>query len=376
MIPEKTHAAEGTGADDALPEVSVIIPTYNRLWCLPRAVGSCRGTRCRTEIIVVDDGSTDGTWEWLQAQPDVRALRQPNAGQTYAINRGTAAARAPYVRFLDSDDALVADMIDRQLAAARAAGATLVYSRVDRIDLESGVVMRNPDLAVWDDFVAAQLGEGDGGHFLGMLFHRSLVESVPRRPDFALREDRMFLLEVALLGPRTEHVPGCAGYWSRHADQMHDTYRGTKEVVANWQHVTIYRRILGELERRGELTPRRRRAAAGVLVRLAHDIARTDRVEARQLWDWAVSLDPGAADRVGSLAPLYRALGFANTERLLAARRSLLRPLAALRTPSGGRTAGRRPPAVVPLPPGPLATGNEARGENEAAYGDPPARRA
>jgi glycosyltransferase involved in cell wall biosynthesis len=87
-------------------DVSVIIPTYNRLWALPRAVESCRD-ECSTEIIVIDDGSTDGTWDWLQTQKDVAAIRQDNWGKDWAVTKGFAAARGEFIRFLDSDDWLI-----------------------------------------------------------------------------------------------------------------------------------------------------------------------------------------------------------------------------------------------------------------------------
>lgn len=308
-------------------DVSIIIPTYNRLWCLPRAVSSCRGARCRTEIIVVDDGSTDDSWAWLQQQPDVVAIRQENQGQTWAVNRGTASARGKYIRFLDSDDAIGTGTIDRQFEEAERSGAELVYSRVDDLHQATGEIVRHEDPPLWDDFLAVQLGEGYGSHFLGMQFHRRLVERVPRRPEFAMREDRMFLLEVGLLNPTLATVPGCGGHWTKHDQQMHDTYRGTKVIVANWQHVTIYRRILGELARRGELTPRRARAAASVIWRLAHEVARWSLSEGRELADWARELDPAIRPQgPRMLARMYDVLGFSLTERVLGLRRSLLTP--------------------------------------------------
>lgn len=307
-------------------DVSVVIPTFNRLWCLPRAVASCRGTDCQTQIIVVDDGSTDGTWEWLQAQPDVLALRQANQGQTWAVNRGTAEARGTYIRFLDSDDALAPGAIDEQLRVARATGANLVYGRVDEIDLRSDTVNQKPELGDWDDFMAVQLGEAEQSHYLGMLFERAFVSGVPRRPDYALRDDRMYLLEVALLDPVIARSNGCAGYWTKHDGQMHDRYRGLTTVAAIWQHLRIYKVVLAGLQLRGTLNERRRRAAAGVLWRLAHEAARFDPGEGARVAEWAASLDSRVVAGAGPLATLYRTVGFRPTESLLRIRRAMLAP--------------------------------------------------
>lgn len=101
-------------------DISVIIPTFNRLWCLPNAVESCRRARCSVQIIVVDDGSDDGTWEWLETQSDVTSIRQHNLGKDWAVNHALPLAAGEFVRFLDSDDALTPGANDSQLAAARA----------------------------------------------------------------------------------------------------------------------------------------------------------------------------------------------------------------------------------------------------------------
>jgi glycosyltransferase involved in cell wall biosynthesis len=329
------------------PDVSVIIPTYNRLWCLPKAVESCRNTGCRSQIIVVDDGSVDGTWEWLQQQADLLAIRQSNQGQTWAINRGFAAAQGRYIRFLDSDDFLCPGIIDRQYQAALASGADLIYSRVDTYRHPQGLIIEAEELQAWNDFMAVQLGEANASHFLGMLFKRELIEKVPRRPDFAYREDRMFLLEIGLLSPSLAHVPGRAGYWVQHADQMQANYRGIKATVVNWQHLHIYRRVLAELDRRSDLTPRRKRAAARVLWPLAHWIGYTHPEEAAEVADWIYQLDPGfRPPEPGWLGTFYRRLGFRKTEALLRLRRSTLEKRAFFRLPRVAVIPGARPSDV------------------------------
>ena len=306
-------------------DVTVVIPTYNRLWSLPRAIDSCRRTYCKTEIVVVDDGSTDGTWEWLCSQPDIKSLYQPNQGQTYAINLGVSQATGKYIRFLDSDDFLAEGAIDKQVTAAEENGAELVYSGVDIFNEETKEITSSPEVRPWDDFMEIQLGNSYGSHFLGMLFKTEWVRKVPRRPDFALREDRMFLLEYGLLEPKTVWAKGCAGYWVKHNDQMQANYRGLKAQVTNWQHLNICKRILAELERTGRLTQRRKNAACTVLWPLAHWIAIDHPGEAAAVADWIYQLNPDfQAPEKGVLGILYKKIGFKNTERLLNLRRKLL----------------------------------------------------
>lgn len=93
--------------------ISVVVPAYNYAHYLPRALDS---VTCQlqddTEIIVVDDGSTDGTAELLAAYAQrcsaLKVLRQANAGAGAARNAGIAAAKGAYVLPLDADDELVA----------------------------------------------------------------------------------------------------------------------------------------------------------------------------------------------------------------------------------------------------------------------------
>jgi len=86
--------------------ISVIIPTYNRAQPLARALDSVLAQSYpATEVIVVDDGSTDGTDALVQTQfPEVVFLRQANAGVSAARNVGIQHARGEWIALLDSDD--------------------------------------------------------------------------------------------------------------------------------------------------------------------------------------------------------------------------------------------------------------------------------
>jgi len=108
--------------------VSVVIPTFQRAALLPRALESLRAqTRVADEVIVVDDGSTDGTGELLRSDfPEARYLRRENGGVSAARNQGIGEARGEWIALLDSDDAWRPEKLARQLAALAGARGHLV----------------------------------------------------------------------------------------------------------------------------------------------------------------------------------------------------------------------------------------------------------
>ena len=86
-------------------EISVIIPAYNRVSTLARAIDSVLAQSYKaSEIIVVDDGSSDATSEVAKMYPEVLLLRQNNMGVSTARNNGVMMASNEWVAFLDSDD--------------------------------------------------------------------------------------------------------------------------------------------------------------------------------------------------------------------------------------------------------------------------------
>lgn len=99
------------------PTISVVIPTYNRLGYLREALASVQAqTRAADEILVVDDGSSDGTEAAISAlPPPVRYIRQKNAGPAAARNRGLREATGTWIAFLDSDDLWTPDKLAAQM---------------------------------------------------------------------------------------------------------------------------------------------------------------------------------------------------------------------------------------------------------------------
>jgi teichuronic acid biosynthesis glycosyltransferase TuaG len=92
----------------AAPTVSIILPVYNGERFIAAAIESVRQQSLADwELLIVDDGSTDGTAALVQAQaadPRLTIIQQPNQGPAPARNRAIARATAPYVAFLDADD--------------------------------------------------------------------------------------------------------------------------------------------------------------------------------------------------------------------------------------------------------------------------------
>ncbi len=106
------------------PLYSVVVTAYNEQECIAAALASVLAqTHDELELIVVDDGSTDGTVEAVrpfEEDPRVRLIRQPNKGLSAARNTGIEASESARVAFLDSDDLWLPDYLERAHAALEA----------------------------------------------------------------------------------------------------------------------------------------------------------------------------------------------------------------------------------------------------------------
>ncbi len=203
----------------AVPEVSVIIPTYNRLPFLREAVASVLNQTHRDfELILVDDGSTDGTAEYAQGLPaPVVYLYQENAGPSAARNRGIRAARGAFLTFLDSDDLWQPRKLATQVAFMHAhPEAVVCYT--DEIWIRRGVRV-NP--------------RNKHRKYGGWIFERCLPLCIVS-PSSVLMRRRFF----DVVGLFDETLPACEDYdlWLRGALHFPFHFIAEKLIVKRGGH--------------------------------------------------------------------------------------------------------------------------------------------
>ena len=111
------------------PRVSVVMPVRDRAHCVARAIDGVLGQTYRDfELIVVDDGSSDGTADIAAGYGDALTLiRQPAAGAYQARNRGIAAAKGELIAFADSDDVWLPGKLEAQVPLLYRPEVALVF---------------------------------------------------------------------------------------------------------------------------------------------------------------------------------------------------------------------------------------------------------
>lgn len=185
-----------------MPFFSVIIPAYNRLPYLMEALDSVWGQEFTDyEVIVVDDGSTDGTIEFIKkAQPGVLLIEQPNQGPGVARNRGFEAARGEYIAFLDSDDLWFPWTCQTYRKVIEKSGAGLVFGKPHHFrnsdDLEK--INFRPDGLAWNLFYD-YFASGDEWRWWGassFVVRRNLLEGVRFVEQPINGEDADFIMKL------------------------------------------------------------------------------------------------------------------------------------------------------------------------------------
>lgn len=216
--------------------ISVIIPVYNLMAYLPRCVASVRAqTYTALEILLVDDGSTDGSAQLcddMAAEDDrIRVLHKENGGSSSARNAGLALATGAYIGFVDGDDYIDPQMYALLLQGLKTYGTRVAQIGRDEID-EQG--RRLPDICVPPEsaerippreFLKELLLHRGDCSFCTKLFAAEVLRG-KRFPEGTLNEDFHFLVEllpqlgeIVSLPQQTYHVFYRMGSNSRKKDK-------------------------------------------------------------------------------------------------------------------------------------------------------------
>lgn len=191
---------------DQKPLISVIVPVYNILDYLPRCVQSLVSqTYPSLEILLVDDGSTDGTGrlcdQLAEGEKRVRVLHKKNGGTSSARNLGIASARGEYLGFVDSDDYVEPDMYEKLYGAIEAYGLKAAQAGRDETDLQ-GRRLPNicepppaPECIGEEDFLRELLMHRGDCSFCTKLIAKQCFDGLDF-PEGLLNEDFRLLLQM------------------------------------------------------------------------------------------------------------------------------------------------------------------------------------
>ena len=212
--------------------VSVIIPAYNTEKYIRRAIDSVLAqTHPAAEIIVVDDGSTDGTPEIVQSYgPPVRYIYQANAGPGAARNAGIRAAQGDWIAFLDSDDEWLSEKLHVQMNLLHR-NPDLLWATSNFIRCLCDENRRGPELEPAraqrllngkeffpSYFTAYPLG--GGGCTDTLIIHRSVFATVGEFPtEYCHAEDIEFWCRIAFRWPRIAYSPQPLAIYHMGVDQ-------------------------------------------------------------------------------------------------------------------------------------------------------------
>jgi len=242
--------------------VSAIVPCYNAAPFLRETLDSilAQGDAI-SEIIVVNDGSTDDTAAILTSYGDrLQVIHTENRGVSAARNLGTQRAQGEFLQYVDADDVLLPGTVAARLALMTA-GVDVVYTGWQRLELQpdgsfrlGAIVDRaiadvhpDPEIALFGDFWCPPAA---------LLYRRAIVAKIGDwNETLPVIQDARFLLDAALCGGQFARLPGVGcryrvhgqGLSSRRDRFVQDCWRNAQQVQAFW-------------ETHGGITPDRRQA--------------------------------------------------------------------------------------------------------------------
>lgn len=222
-----------------MEKVSVIVPVYNNEKFVETCIWSlCRQTYQNLEILVINDGSSDNSGQILErmAEKDerIRLIHQKNAGVSAARNKGVELAEGEYLTFVDGDDYVSTDYIEKFYECAKKRKAELVICGVTYVE-EDGRILKKIQPGEYRRFEkeewAARIS-AVGSHF----YKRSLWEKYRIRFQEGERgEDMPISLLFSALCDKICTLPQCGYYYVQHSSSAMHQFRGLKNYRLPYQ---------------------------------------------------------------------------------------------------------------------------------------------
>lgn len=230
------------------PLVSVIIPAYNAAPYVAAAVDSALAqTYAPVEVVVTDDGSTDGTAEILRPYREagkITYIYQKNAGLSSARNTGIRASHGEYIALLDSDDLFLPDKIERQIGYLEAHPACgISYCGIAHFYEEDPERMLNLKYEYYSgaDFFPALLWKNFVNP-LSVVARRSVFETIGFfDEDLKRSEDWDFWIRAAYAGIRFDYLPEVLARYRMRRGSM--SYGAASDVARKETALGIFIRL-------------------------------------------------------------------------------------------------------------------------------------
>lgn len=311
------------------PSVSILIPCFNaQTWVAQAIESALEQTWQHTEVIVVDDGSTDGSLEIIRSFGDrIRWETGPNRGSNSARNRLLELAGYEWVQYLDADDYLMPDKIASQVVALKASpevdvvlGPVIVEWHLNgatRVTREQIPELRDPWmlLAHWK---LPQTG--------APLWKKAALEDIGGwSVDQPCCQEHELYLRLLMAGKCCTYHPATGAVYRRFSKGSLSTHY---PALVRRERLKIENRLEEHLSSIGALTPERQWAINQARFDMARSAWNEDRQEARAILATIAALDRFKPEGV-TAPPLYRVayhlFGFETAERIATIRRDAFR---------------------------------------------------
>jgi glycosyltransferase involved in cell wall biosynthesis len=312
-----------------MPLVSILIPCFNAARWIDQAIKSALAqTWQKREVIVVDDGSTDGSLEIVKSfGAQILWETGPNRGGNAARNRLLELARGDWLQYLDADDYLLPDKISQQmLFVAAHSGSDVVFGPVtlehwsERHTRRELLPIHKPK-DVW--VLMASWGLPQTGAPLWRK--QSIIDVGGWKPDQPCCQEHELYLRLLMAGKRFAYHPTNGAVYRQWSTET-VCKRNISEV--HRRRLEIEQRLEDHLRKKNKLTSERLRAINQARFEIARNVWQFDQNMARKIIDQIRSADskflPTGPAAPGRYRLVYRCFGFQAAERLAAVGRGCI----------------------------------------------------